>query len=269
MQAMMKHTQSQLSSNPVFVHLAGHNRWIPSPLVLLAALAAAGSMTTLLALPKLRSSIPGFSLVELMLAGWLLVFILPAIIAVVTTLLVAQDTRSEEYQLLRLTNLSATIRVNGYLAGALYRMRLVLLLLVVLSPLIAQGMIAVEANITRAVFYLMYCPPNDIRCSPYVHTKTPQLVIMVEAFLLPFMIWGLILLAARMGVLVGLKWRHNLYAGWFVGIALLHLDITMIYLWDLTRWSVWSSSFPLAHLGICVSLFVLSFAIGHLARRWV
>ena len=131
----MKRVQSALSSNPIFVRLAGHNRSIPSAFTLVLLLAAQATVTTVMALPYTGSPIPGHRIVRMMVAGWFVVLVIPSIIAVTTSMVVARDaSRSEVHQLPVLTDFTPSNRVNGYVAASLYRLRLLLMLLVVIMP---------------------------------------------------------------------------------------------------------------------------------------
>lgn len=256
----MKTTRSQLSANPIFVRLCGPlHRWSPPALVLF--LVAAASIVTAEMAPHVpRGPAQGQASEREMLAGWLVVFIAPAILAVIVMVFVGRDARGEAYQLLRLTNLSARDRVRGYVAAAYYRMRFLLIALVVLLSPLASRMI-LDLLVMRA--FNFYCPVNDVRCSSFGIYKTPQLAFMAAATVLHLMIWGLVVLAITSGVLFGIRWRNNLPLASLVAVSLLLLSGIMILMWRL-----WLHGFPFAHVGICAGLFGLSFGLSHLAERW-
>lgn len=266
----MKGARSRLSSNPIFIRLCGRNRWIPPAFTFILVLAAQSTVTTLLAVPYLRSPIPGHTIVQVTMAGWLVVLIMPAIIAVATALIVAQDARSEAYQLLALTNVTADSRVNGYVAGALYRMRLLVMLLALITPWLASGMLIVPPG-RRAIRYLR-CPPNDVRCSPFIDTGTLPGIVAVEAVVIHLMIWELLLLATCVGVIAGQKWRHSLHIASLVFAPVLLLNGAVIYGWSIEDWiqgSPGTVGILPVQVGICAGIFVLSSEIRRLARRWM
>lgn len=266
----MRGYQSQLSSNPIFVRLCGRNRWIPPPFLFVLVLAVQSVITTVLAVPYLRSPIPGHDIVLMMLGGWLIVLIIPAMAAAITAAVVAQHARSEGDQLLKLTNLSVNSRVDAYIACMLYRMHLILILVALFQSWLASGVTVVRLG-TQAIRYLLYCPWNDVRCSPYIDTGITPISVAIEVVLIHVVIWGLIYLAVSTGVVTGLKWRNRPSAAFLVAFSMLLLDAIVISIWTTENWNLGSPGVigivPL-QIAISIVLYAVAFGIRRLARRW-
>jgi hypothetical protein len=71
--------------------------------------------------------------------AWPLAFISPALVAVTAAILVSRHVGGEEYEFLRTTPMSEARVVQGYVAAALHRLRLLLALAVGLAPLMVVG----------------------------------------------------------------------------------------------------------------------------------
>lgn len=254
-----------ITANPIFVRLAGRGRWVPPAYVFVLALAAGAIVTARLALPRREYSLQPLPMMVEMLAGWVILAILPPVMAAAATLVVAREAVSEDNRLLRLTNLSASDCATGYIAGVLYRLRLPLIGMAVLMPLLAPGMVLVSP-FGRTLFYLLNCPPNDVRCAPFRPAPIPVGAVVQEALLLHLIIWGLILMAVSAAVAVGLKWRHYLSA--LNAVAVLLVGVIIVRLWPLWEWDPWYLRFPQGHLAIAAALWALALILMRLARRW-
>jgi hypothetical protein len=141
-----------------------------------------------------------FGTLPFVIFGSALVMALPLLVGAGTALFVANDTRTESFSLLKLTNITDLAMYQGYVAAALYRLRVLLAL--------AFGAIPLYALPAARLTLRQVLPGTDL------HTLLgPDLWVRVSYFLLlGFGLWGMNLLAAVIGVSVGLRSRSTTLA---------------------------------------------------------
>jgi hypothetical protein len=233
----------------------------------------------------LRTDLPLF--IELI--AWLALLVLPPVVGSVAARITAADRASEAYALMRLTSLSDRDIVRGYVVAALLRMRLALAAALAAFPAAAVGLIHVTLEITAVfctIMYgsLMYYVGTAPTCLPWPALGTPLMMLAVAPLALAP--WGMILLAAVLGVGLALWTRRAVWAA--LGASLLSLAVGLLVLiiaFDRTGggWVVLSSApeqIPAPGVGTIVpkSLLallalaappLLALFVLRLARRWV
>jgi hypothetical protein len=115
--------------------------------------------------------------VILMVAAAVLIFLLPILVGIIAATLTARDTQGEEYQLLRLANLSPRTVVWGYIGAALHRMRLLLALMIGTMPALVMGTLWVGIRFALVYTYVLadcYVEP----CGPLPSTLTAEIAII-------------------------------------------------------------------------------------------
>jgi hypothetical protein len=128
------------SSNPVYAHLTRNQRR-PSlllTLVLTGVIAVGGAALSLA--PFQNASFYDITL-GLHSVGWLALLAAPPITAVITSLIVAQGINEDVKQLLQLTPMTARSTVYGYWIAALFKLRMLYAMTVVLLPAVIIGTI--------------------------------------------------------------------------------------------------------------------------------
>jgi hypothetical protein len=121
----------------------------------------------------------------------------PLLVAVLTAILVASDMRSESFTLLKLTSITGQALFQGYVAAALYRLRLLLAAAFGAIPLYALS----AAPLTL----------RQVLLSTDLYTLLgPDLAVRVAYYLLVGIgLWGMNLLAAVIAVHVALRSRSS------------------------------------------------------------
>jgi hypothetical protein len=133
-----------LQTNVVFARLTRHSRW-PSPRTTMRLFVAAllvgtgGAVARLVVDPFLRTT----AIRVIALSGLAVVLLSPPVAALVTTITTVADMQSEAHRLTQVSLLSKEEIVSGYLYAALYRLRLLWVLVFgLLLPLVATFLIA-------------------------------------------------------------------------------------------------------------------------------
>lgn len=136
----------------------------------------------------------------LLLGGWLLTVTAPILTASSSVYIVARETQSEPYDLLRLTPLSGHTLVRGYVFTTLYRLRFLYILLVGIMPLLVVRMSSMlwEAE-TR--YQLAYNSPSMLSGADGQRLEWEVIILLPLGWLaLILILWGMNLLAAAWGV---------------------------------------------------------------------
>ena len=200
------------SNNPIYDRLT-HNAKPPS--LRLTLWLALGLGSILLAVSLWDTwRVPhagGFLLWPLGLAGWVVSLIVPGIVGAIAVLLPARDQATEEYQLVRLTPLSASTIVWGYLLAALHRARVFLGLVVGLMPVAVLWPVATINGPTTT--YEGSLP----RVQPDLIGSSLLFLVIVLG------LWVINPLAAAHGTAVGLRARNATLAAALVGLEMIVL----------------------------------------------
>ncbi len=217
--------------NPLVQQVVQRGKW---PLLRTAVLIAFGLgllMTAIITRAIIRMPAPAIPAVWLMFLGWLAVLVSPAIIGMVAGVSTARTVGSEVFELVRLTNLSGREIVRGLVGRALYRMRILLGLNVAALPVLVLSMIYLTILVTQifctiACSTLMYAG-SPCACEPWPVFGPPAawLTLIVAVFGL----WGMIGLAAALGVALGLNIRKGSAAGTITLVLMLPLTSGLAY----------------------------------------
>lgn len=170
--------------------------------------------------------------VGLMVASALLLFLLPVVVGITAATITARDAQGEEYQLLRLTNLSPRSIVWGYIGAALHRLRLPLALMIGTMPVLVVGMLWMSIEIA-AIFanISMSCPVGPCGPSTLNAESANSLYWGGYSGLAGVIaLWGVTLLAAMLGVWLGLAWRKAAPAAVVTALVTLLAMIGLIML---------------------------------------
>jgi hypothetical protein len=196
-------------SNPLYDHLTRRSRWPSLRLTLWLAFGLGLVTLTISALSL--SSIPQAGALRttaliLMLVGALVTLVAPPVVAVFAAVLTARDARTGGHELMRLTPLSKAAIVRGYAFAVLFRLRVLLALVVALMPALVVEALYMTA-LGRAIFFNIACNlmhPELCHIMPW--SLPPE---AGRIFSLVLGTWGLILLAAALGVWLALRWRRT------------------------------------------------------------
>jgi hypothetical protein len=138
-----------------------------------------------------------FGTLPFVVLGTALLIFSPLLVAALTAIFVANDTRSESFTLLKLTNISGQALFQGYVAATLYRLRVLLA--------VALGAIPLYALAAARLTLRHVLPATDLRT-----LLGADLAVRVTYYLLlGIAVWGLNLLAAVVAVNVGLRSRSS------------------------------------------------------------
>lgn len=215
-------------ANPIFIRLTrsdhppslGVTLWLGFGLVL--AILALITLAILLG----EASVTRRILVGLNVAASILVIVSPVLISVIAANLTAREVGREAFQVLRMTDISRDAIVHGFVLTALYRVRVLLILLVALLPiLIVQHVFTTQTAVSQYDCYAFVArigppykfwyedteaylrPPLNREC-----VSASDVRLVLSALLsLPGMLasWGMSLFAAVVGVDQGLIWRRT------------------------------------------------------------
>ena len=198
------------TTNPIFVRLTRNAK--PPSLRTCLWLAFGLGLTTLafMSWTMLYHPIPPFVQVGLllMLLSAALTFLLPIPIGIIAATITARDVQGEEYQLLRLTNLSPRTIVWGYIGTALHRLRLLLALMIGTMPSLVMGILLLEIMIDSVFASISTC--LDGPCSPQLLSAETANSLYWGTYtwlVVALTLWGVNLLGAALGVWLSLAWR--------------------------------------------------------------
>jgi hypothetical protein len=153
----------------------------------------------------------------LLIGGGAAVLLGPVIAAILAAAYVVYFTRTETYQLLKLSALSLRDLFNFFIGTILFRMRLVLALVVALTPAFVLGMM--HLTLLRAFHrYPMYAFATHRHPLPPPPTgrfmwRVDLLGWTPEFFGWAVGMWGVVLLAVVLAIGLALRWRRPAVAG--------------------------------------------------------
>ena len=150
----------------------------------------------------------------LLLTAWLVTIIAPAIIAIASATMTAQDVTSDSYDLLRLTDVPAESIMQGYILAALTRLRWLLALVIGLMPVIALSLIDAIIQMAAVFCQVIACNPMmyygaDCTCGAirFLPAGVLPLIVAVVGLL------GVNILAATLGTWLAFAFRRPRPAG--------------------------------------------------------
>ncbi|MBN1121208.1 MAG: hypothetical protein JXJ17_09020 [Anaerolineae bacterium] len=179
----------------------------------------------------LRMPAPAILSVWLMALGWLVALVSPAVVGMVAGVSTTRTVSSEAFELVRLTSLPEREIVRGLVGRVLYRLRILIGLNVAALPLIVLGMIYLTLVVTQ-IFCTITCSSlmyvgSPCACEPWPVFGPPAawltLLIVVAD------LWGMIGLAAALGVALGLNIRKGSTAGTITLLVMLPLTLGLAY----------------------------------------
>lgn len=250
----------RLSTNPVFRRLAPPDRF-PSPAAIAGlglGLCLASALAVPLAIYRLASGRPTSLIFIAMAVAWALMYFSPPLAARQGATLAARDTQTEEFTLLRLTTLSDRTIVLGYLATALYRLRLLYTIMAGLSPVFV-GSIVISLLAVRALLNAISLAAPGIN----VFTTMAESALIVQTLMLVFVaasLWGLNVAGAATGVWLGLWWRVPYFSatGASLAISLLVIPPALLVILPIP---------PAIRLAIAASYAALAWALSYAVMR--
>jgi hypothetical protein len=141
----------------------------------------------------------GFFAGLVFLVGWLVTLLTPFLTASAAAVLTQRALRPERFDLIRMTPLPNETLVWAQVFTALYRMRLVYLVLVTLMPVLVVGVFFLFLSVSSVFYYYDPVAPS------YWEVVGPTLF----ALALILELWGMNLLGAAVGVRMGLLRRST------------------------------------------------------------
>ncbi|MBI5930612.1 MAG: hypothetical protein HY862_14990 [Chloroflexi bacterium] len=145
-----------------------------------------------------------------LLGGWSMVLAGPLLIAPITALMTRRDLNGDQYQLLYLTPLSDETLAEGYILGALFRLRLLMALGVGFMPMVTVGTVYLgiryEAAYEAMSGFYRPIPEEIIAPSP---TETTWLAIVSIIFIL--LVLSFSFPSAAVGVALALRWKNPIF----------------------------------------------------------
>jgi hypothetical protein len=279
---------ASLTDNPLVQQIAQRGKWPSLRMAVLIGVGLGLLSVIVIAGAILRMPADGIFATWLMALGWLIVLVSPAVVGMVAGVSTARTVSSEAFELVRLTNLPEREIVRGLVGGALYRLRILIGLNVTALPLIVLGMIYLTLVVTQ-IFCTITCSTLMYAGSPCVCEPWPvfgppaawlTLLIVVAG------LWGMIGLAAALGVALGLNIKKGGTAGSITAIIMLPLTLGGAYLMLLLSGGGWVvlgpdhlfNDLPLVWgvlLSMILSLLVsalpycLAAGMMRLSRRWI
>lgn len=218
-------------SNPLFERLTAKAKWPSLRMVILIG----GTLFVLtlgISASELREIVyaevppePRFS-TALGYLAWPLALISPLLMTLMTAIITGRDVASEAFQMMQLTTLSARRIVRGYVFTTLYHQRLLLGLVIGLSPLLVASVM--NRGLFNAVTWVGYSLPFPSTPGPSIGSRTYDLTVsdVLTLFLsLAAGAGGLLLMnlmAAALGVMQTLR-HHRLTVGGGFILAMLVL----------------------------------------------
>lgn len=207
-----------LKNNPILAQQMRNARWpsLRTAVWIAVALAVVGLVLTIGGYVISPDGEKGWVLVVpsvIMLTETLLMVFGPLITAVVAVVMVVRAIGSENYQMIRLSQLSERDIVNGYLAGVLFRLRS----LWMITGGLALPLIAAMTHIGVVFAVLFTCDLNrnlmqmDSRCIPpqpsdIIMEQVGTALIATASYVILFIAWNW--LAAHLGVWAAFRYRH-------------------------------------------------------------
>jgi hypothetical protein len=217
--------------NPLVQQIVQRGKWPSLRVVVLIAFGLGLLMTVDITRAILRMPAPAVPAVWLMFLGWLVTLVSPAVVGMVAGVSTARTVSSEAFELVRLTNLSEREIVRGLVGRALYRLRILLGLNVAALPVLVLSVIYLSIEVTYifctiSCMSLMYAG-SPCACEPWPVFGPPAawLTLLIAMAGL----WGMIGLAAALGVALGLNIRKGSAAGTITLILMLPLTSGTAY----------------------------------------
>jgi hypothetical protein len=160
----------------------------------------------------LQDSRLGILTLILLPTAWVITLLTPSITAVVAAALTSRDMRGEALDLLRVTPLSESALIQGYVFAALHRMRVLLALAVGLMPALVIGML--QLGIVVAVIFFQVIPvwPGEPYYGPPPYEAAGAVADTLIFAAITIGMWGANVLAATLGMGLALRWQGKLAA---------------------------------------------------------
>jgi hypothetical protein len=204
-----------MQSNPLAARLTVNARW-PSARIALWFALGLGVVSLALSTWTVLQAVPSFSLMAaIFIPGMAVTWLAPLVIAAAAAYRTARHTHHEEYQLMRLTDLSEAEIVWGYVLVAAHRVRVLLALVVGLMPaLVVIWLVALGSLTTLGLG--PGASSTEVSSAP---TQREVIAMGLKITATVIAMWGGNLLGAGLGVGLGLWWRSAIVAAVFATLA--------------------------------------------------